>query len=69
MTDVLAEVRARLREHFDRSGESAEPSVASVTFLGAESMILIDMDRPVRETLRAVGRALQAAEARAADAR
>ncbi|MDT5339867.1 MAG: hypothetical protein QOD90_5372 [Mycobacterium sp.] len=41
MTDVLAEVRARLREHFDRSGaggEPAEPSVASVTFLGAESI-------------------------------
>jgi hypothetical protein len=38
VTDVLAEVRARLREHFDRSGESAEPSVASVTFLGAESI-------------------------------
>lgn len=35
MIDVLAEVRARLREHF---GEALEPSVASVTFLGAESI-------------------------------
>ncbi|HEX7825954.1 MAG TPA: suppressor of fused domain protein [Mycobacterium sp.] len=33
MTDVLAEVRARLDEHF-----AAEPVSASVTFLGAESI-------------------------------
>lgn len=38
MTDVLAEVRARLREHFDRIGVSGVPAVASVTFLGAESI-------------------------------
>ena len=41
MTDVLADVRARLRDHFERAGASAEPtepSVASVTFLGAESI-------------------------------
>lgn len=41
MTDVLAEVRARLREHFDRTGgpsEPTEPLVASVTFLGAEAI-------------------------------
>jgi hypothetical protein len=39
VTDVLAEVRARLRERFDRtSAAPAEPSVASVTFLGAESI-------------------------------
>lgn len=38
MTDVLAEVSARLREHFDRTGADGEPSVASVTFLGAESI-------------------------------
>lgn len=36
MTDVLAEVRARLCEHFDRIGIIAEPTSASVTFLGAE---------------------------------
>jgi hypothetical protein len=38
VTDVLAEVRARLREHFDRIGVEGEPAVASVTFLGAESI-------------------------------
>jgi Suppressor of fused protein (SUFU) len=38
VTDILAEVRARLREHFDRIGAGGEPAVASVTFLGAESI-------------------------------
>jgi hypothetical protein len=38
VTDVLAEVRARLREHFDRTGVVGEPAVASVTFLGAEAI-------------------------------
>ena len=36
MTDVLAEVRARLHEHFVRAGITAEPDAASVTFLGTE---------------------------------
>ncbi|BBZ29844.1 hypothetical protein MMAD_41390 [Mycolicibacterium madagascariense] len=36
MTDVLAEVRARLRRHFGRAGVAAEPVAASVTFLGAD---------------------------------
>jgi hypothetical protein len=38
VTDVLTEVRARLREHFDRIGTVGDPAVASVTFLGAESI-------------------------------
>lgn len=38
MTDVLGEVRARLREHYDRMGVSGDPAAASVTFLGAESI-------------------------------
>ena len=38
MSDVLAEVRARLDEHFTAAGFSAEPVSASVTFLGAESI-------------------------------
>ena len=38
MTDVLAEVRARLDEHFVAAGITAEPVSASVTFLGAESI-------------------------------
>ena len=36
MTDVLAEVRAHLTEHFTRAGVLAEPDEASVTFLGTE---------------------------------
>jgi hypothetical protein len=38
VTDVLAEVRARLDEHFAAAGITAEPVSASVTFLGAESI-------------------------------
>ncbi|MDT5018318.1 MAG: hypothetical protein QOD39_4478 [Mycobacterium sp.] len=38
MIDVLAEVRAHLRDHFARVGITAEPDAASVTFLGAESI-------------------------------
>jgi Suppressor of fused protein (SUFU) len=34
--DVLAEVRAHLREHFARGGITAEPDEASVTFRGTE---------------------------------
>ena len=36
MTDVLAEVRARLREHFDRSASRASRWRRSVTFLGTD---------------------------------
>ena len=36
MTDVLAQVRAHLHEHFVGEGITAEPEVASVTFLGTE---------------------------------
>ena len=38
MTDVLTAVRARLQEHFAGIGIEGEPAVASVTFLGAESI-------------------------------
>lgn len=38
MIDVLAEVRAHLRGHFDRAGITAEPDSASVTFLGTETI-------------------------------
>ena len=34
MTDVTAEVRAHLRNHFAGAGISAEPDVATVTFIG-----------------------------------
>lgn len=38
MTDVLGKVRARLCDDFDRVGAGDDPAVASVTFLGAESI-------------------------------
>ena len=36
MIDVLAEVRAHLREHFAQAGITGKPDEASVTFLGTE---------------------------------
>ena len=36
MTDVLADVRAHLAAHFAGTGITAEPEVASVTFLGLQ---------------------------------
>lgn len=36
MTDALDTVRAQVSEHFARSGITAEPAAASVTFLGTE---------------------------------
>lgn len=38
MSDVLTEVRLRLREHYGRGGVAGEPVAASVTFLGADSI-------------------------------
>ena len=38
MTDVLAEVRARLQDHFTAAGVVGDPVAANVTFLGAEPM-------------------------------
>ncbi len=36
MIDVLAQVGAQLRDHFQRAGITTEPDQASVTFLGTE---------------------------------
>ncbi|MGE0217670.1 suppressor of fused domain protein [Mycolicibacterium sp.] len=41
MTDVLAAVRAQLREHFTRAGVTADPDEASVTFLGTERIDIL----------------------------
>lgn len=38
MTDVLDEVRAQLRAHFEGVGITGEPDAASVTFLGTQSL-------------------------------
>jgi hypothetical protein len=50
--DVLAAVRAHLREHFRRVGITGEPDVASVTFLGTETIDVLRFgpdSRPGRE--------------------
>jgi hypothetical protein len=47
--DVLAEVRAHLREHFAGAGITADPDDASVTFLGTERIDVLRFgpdDRP-----------------------
>ncbi|MGB5150684.1 MAG: suppressor of fused domain protein [Mycobacterium sp.] len=41
MTDVPAEVRSRLQEHFTGVGVLAEPAEANVTFLGAERIAVL----------------------------
>jgi hypothetical protein len=41
VTDVLAAVRAHLREHFADAGIDAEPDEASVTFLGTETIAVL----------------------------
>ena len=46
MIDVLAAVRAHLREHFARMGVTAEPDVAGVTFLGTEKIDVLRFAGP-----------------------
>ena len=46
MVDVTAAVRARVLEHFRNSGDPAE---ASVTFLGADRIIVLDGGRIVQD--------------------
>ena len=41
MIDVLAAVRAHVREHFRRVGVTAEPDEASVTFLGTDRIDIL----------------------------
>jgi Suppressor of fused protein (SUFU) len=41
VTDVTAEVRAHLRNHFAGAGVSAEPDVATVTFVGLEPVDVV----------------------------
>jgi hypothetical protein len=41
VTDVPAEVRSRLQEHFTAVGVLAEPAEANVTFLGAERIAVL----------------------------
>jgi hypothetical protein len=39
-------------------------TLVGLAFIGAESMILIDMSLPIRQSLRGVGRGLEALERR-----
>jgi AcrR family transcriptional regulator len=62
LTNLGAELKAAVE---GLSGfESREiAALIGMAFLGAESLILIGMDLPIRQALRGVGRALQALEA------
>jgi AcrR family transcriptional regulator len=44
-------------------------ALIGAVFMGAESMLLIGMEAPIRESLRDIGRALQALEGKPGDAR
>ncbi|MDZ4233545.1 MAG: suppressor of fused domain protein, partial [Dietzia sp.] len=46
MSDVLARVRAHLRDHFGALGITEEPVEASVTFLGADPIDVIRFGMP-----------------------
>jgi AcrR family transcriptional regulator len=59
----------RALKGFETASAAEVGALAGMLFMGAESMILIDMDMPIREALRAVGRALQAGEEELANAR
>jgi hypothetical protein len=52
--DVLAEVRAHLREHFSRVGVAAEPDEASITFLGTETIDVLRFGPDARRGFEAV---------------
>ncbi|MCV7301451.1 suppressor of fused domain protein [Mycobacterium barrassiae] len=54
MIDVLAQVRAHLREHFAAIGITAEPDEASITFLGAETIDVLRFGPDVRPGLEDV---------------
>ncbi len=54
MIDVLAKVRAHLREHFAAIGIIAEPDEASITFLGAEKIDVLRFGPDVRPGLEDV---------------
>lgn len=46
MSEVIDAVRAHVRDHFARNGITAEPSVASVTFLGTERIDVLRFAGP-----------------------
>jgi hypothetical protein len=50
--DVLAKVRAHLREHFDRIGIDTEPDEAGVTFLGTERIDVLRFGPQLRADLQ-----------------
>jgi hypothetical protein len=52
--DVLAKVRAHLREHFARVGIAEEPDEASITFLGTETIDVLRFGPDVRSGFRDV---------------
>ncbi len=61
LTQLGADVRAALGG-LNSVGSAEVGCLVGLAFLGAESMILIDMDLPIRGALRAVGQALAEVE-------
>jgi AcrR family transcriptional regulator len=62
---LLTELAEEATSQFGAMGAMSGPEVAclvGMAFLGAESMILIDMDLPIRDALRSVGRSLEVLE-------
>ena len=61
------EVRAKVKALEPLGGDQIA-CLVGLAFLGAKSMILIGMNFPIRDALRAIGDVLQAAEQGAPDA-
>lgn len=64
---LLRELAAKAEAALGGFGELAADDVAclvGIAFLGAESMLLIDMNLPIRDALRAIGRTIEAVEHR-----
>ena len=58
LTQMGEEIRSMMKGSKRMKGDEVACLIGAA-FLGAESMILIDMDVPIRSALRGVGRALQ----------
>lgn len=63
--DLLTALAAEAREQFGGLGPFADAEIAALAgmvFLGAESMILLGMDLPIRSALRGLGKVIEQLE-------
>jgi hypothetical protein len=66
--DLLSAIAAEARDRFGSLGPFTDAEIASLVglvFMGAESMILLGMDQPIRSALRGIGQAIERLEANA----